>query len=178
VAALVAVGLVAAPLGGWPVYLRVSGNIHAVEPGEAYRAAQLSADDLKALIADKGIKTVLNLRGERPGTAWYEAEKAVAASAGARLVDIRLSDGRVPDDATLKRVVETLRGAEKPILIHCMAGADRTGLVAALYEATVRGAPPDEARRQLSFRYGHFPWIGKTGAMDRAFDRYVAAPMP
>jgi hypothetical protein len=33
------------------------------------------------------------------------------------------------------------------------------------------GASPSEARQQLSYRYGHFPW-GRTAAMLRFFDLY------
>jgi protein tyrosine phosphatase (PTP) superfamily phosphohydrolase (DUF442 family) len=175
---LVVLALVALPLGGWPLYLRLSGNIHAIVPGEAYRSAQLSPAALKALIAEEKIRTVINLRGARKGNPWYEAERAAVEGAGASLVDIRMSDARRPDPETLRQILDTLKAAPRPILIHCMAGADRTGLVAALYEAAVRGAPPDEARRQLSFRYGHFPWIGHTGAMDAALESYLSSPHP
>ncbi|MDB6454459.1 tyrosine-protein phosphatase [Falsirhodobacter sp. 20TX0035] len=47
-----------------------------------------------------------------------------------------------------------LRAAPKPVLIHCMSGADRTGLASALLLANLNH-DEDAAERQISFRYGH-----------------------
>jgi hypothetical protein len=69
------------------------------------------------------------------------------------------------------------------VLIHCEAGADRSGLAAALYKLIVAKSPhklivakspPEEASAQLSFRYGHFPWLrNSTAAMARTFERVL-----
>lgn len=168
------VGLVAAGMGFWAGYLQLSHNIHLVEPG-VYRSAQLQPDMLDSLIQMNHIKTVLNLRGAFPGEAWYEAEASAVRDAGATLVSLPLSANTEPDDALLARLIHVLRTAPRPILIHCIAGADRTGLASALVELLEEGKPADIADRQLSFRYGHFPWLtSRTGAMDRAFQRVVA----
>src|SRR5690625_301237 len=50
-------------------------------------------------------------------------------------------------------------------------GADRVGMMSALYLALHEGVPVAEARRQLSLRYGHFR-IAKTGVLDALFDAY------
>jgi hypothetical protein len=53
----------------------------------------------------------------------------------------------------------------------------RTGLAAALFELTVMHKPAEIASGQLSFRYGHFPWLmSETDAMDKAFWRVAAPP--
>jgi undecaprenyl-diphosphatase len=71
----------------------------------------------------------------------------------------------------LLHIVET---APKPVLIHCNAGADRTGLVAALYQVE-HGVAPAQAAKELSLHYGHFPYLwSKTDAMDRSFAVFVA----
>ena len=54
-----------------------------------------------------------------------------------------------------KQLVALLAKAEKPILIHCKSGADRSGLAAALYLAAVKKESQEEAGRQISFWYGH-----------------------
>jgi protein tyrosine/serine phosphatase len=61
--------------------------------------------------------------------------------------------------------------AEKPILIHCKAGSDRTGLAAALYLLTVNKPDEAAAEGQLSIRFGHFslPFLPEY-AMDRTFE--------
>ena len=158
---------------GWAGLLRVTGNVHEIEPG-VYRSGQLGADRLSAFVAGHGIKTVINLRGAHPGRPWYDAEAEAVRRAGADLVSLPLSASHEPDPATLAALVRDLEGARKPLLIHCEAGADRSGLAAALYERLVLGRPVDVAAGQLSFRYGHFPWLlSRTGAMDRAFARAV-----
>ena len=162
--------LIAAPLGGWAALLQLTGNIHTVERHLLYRSAQLDGDDLESLIRSRGIATVLNLRGAAPGQLWYVEELRATAAAGAEHLDLGMSASRGPDARTLERLIEILRNARKPQLVHCNGGADRSGLAAALYELLDANKPPTEAARQLSFRYGHFPWLtSRTGAMDQTF---------
>jgi protein tyrosine/serine phosphatase len=86
-----------------------------------------------------------------------------------------MSANREPNEALLTRLIETLRTVEMPVVIHCEGGADRTGLAAALYELLVMGRSAEVASAQLSFRYGHFPWLtSRTGAMDATFWRVAA----
>jgi protein tyrosine/serine phosphatase len=43
------------------------------------------------------------------------------------------------------------------LLIHCEAGADRTGLASVIYELQYEGKTLNESLKQLSFfSYGHF----------------------
>ena len=169
VAALMPV-LIAALMGGWAGLLQLNGNIHTVEPGVLYRSAQLDGPALEALIRRDRIATVLNLRGAAPGSLWYEREVAATAAAGAGHLDLGLSANRQPDGNTLAQLIEILRTAPKPLLIHCNSGADRSGLAAALFELLDAHKSPREAAEQLSFRYGHFPWLtSRTGAMDATY---------
>jgi protein tyrosine/serine phosphatase len=161
----------------WVLGLRLTGNVHEVDDTQVFRSAQLSPARLTELVKAKGIKTIINLRGEHPEDGWYRDEVSAGESLGLAYENLALSANHEPDDATLKRLVELIRNAKRPLLIHCEAGADRSGLASALYRLAVKGDPPDIAARQLSFRYGHFPWLWSgTGAMDRAFWRVVAAP--
>ncbi len=172
-----ALGLTVLCLGGWALGLRLSGNVHAVEENKLFRSAQLSSDHLKGLIRDKGIKTMINLRGANPQAPWYRDELEAATNLGVHYVSLPLSANEEPDDTTLKTLIDTMRQAVNPTLIHCEGGADRSGLASALYRLVVTGDTPEQAARQLSFRYGHFPWLtSRTGAMDRAFWRVVNAP--
>lgn len=162
--------LVAAAPVGWAAFLQLTGNVHIVEQHVLYRSAQLDGDDLEALIRNEGIATILNLRGAGPGQRWYVQEIQATAAAGARHLDLAMSANQQPDSRTLKRLIEILRTAPKPLLVHCSGGADRSGLAAAIYELLVANKSPTEAAQQLSFRYGHFPWLtSRTGAMDKAF---------
>ncbi|MCW2306434.1 tyrosine-protein phosphatase [Rhodobium gokarnense] len=174
--ALVALVVIVGPAAGYAGYLRVSGNIHAVEPGVVYRSGQLDAGQLKRLLDAKGIRSILNLRGAYPDAPWYEAEADVARRNGVSHLSIHISADKEPRLETLAAIEQALESAPKPLLIHCMGGADRTGLAAAIYEYAVAGKAAALADDQLSFAYGHFPWLwSRTGAMDRAFQRFVAS---
>ncbi|ORE97688.1 tyrosine-protein phosphatase [Aurantimonas sp. 22II-16-19i] len=166
--------LLVAPPATYAGYLSLSGNIHAVEPGVVYRSGQLDADQLQQLIDRTHIRSILNLRGANPGEAWYRDEELVAAENGVHSIPLGISANREPSMATLRQIAAAIRTAPKPLLIHCMGGADRSGLASAIYEYAVAGRSADAARGQLSFAYGHFPWLtSRTGAMDRAFERFV-----
>lgn len=172
------VGIIAALAGSWAGYLRLSGNFHTVEKGALYRSAQLSGPQLEERIKANGIRTVINLRGNNVGQSWYDAEMQVSQAAGVQHVDLALSAIRELNDDQLTRLTALLRDAPRPILVHCEGGADRSGIASALYKLKIANRPVDEAAAQLSFRYGHFPWLSKTVAMDRTFARLVAAEEP
>ena len=167
---VISLALVASPLVGWAAFLQLTGNVHTVETHVLYRSAQLDGDDLEGLIQNEGIATVLNLRGADPGQRWYVQELQATTAAGAQHLDLAMSANQQPNRKTLKRLMEILRTAPKPLLVHCNGGADRSGLAAAIYELLDANKSPAEAAQQLSFRYGHFPWLtSRTGAMDRTF---------
>ncbi len=162
--------VLAGSAGAWAGYLQSSGNFHVVEPGLAYRSNTLGTAQLKDVISANQIKTIINLRGGSTAEQWYRDEALVSDAMGVTMIDIPMSDSRVPETATLKTLVDALEGAPRPILIHCKAGADRTGLAAALFEYLVAGRSAEEAAAQLSLLYGHFPWYpSQTGAMDKTF---------
>ena len=166
--------LLVAPPATYAGYLSLSGNIHAVEPGVVYRSGQLDADQLQQLIDRAHIRSILNLRGANADQGWYRDEQLVAAANGVHSIPLGISANREPSMATLRQIEAAIRAAPKPLLIHCMGGADRSGLASAIYEYAVAGQSADAARGQLSLAYGHFPWLtSRTGAMDRAFERYV-----
>ncbi len=154
-------------LGG----LQLTGNFHEVHAGTLYRSAQPSADALADYVKLHGIKTVINLRGAHPGRNWYDSEIAASESLGITHVDFAMSD-RV--ELSFDRSMELLalmRDAEKPLLIHCKAGADRTGLASVLYLQQVAGVDEERAEWQLSPIYGHLN-IPLTGpyAMDETWE--------
>ena len=136
------------------------------------------------MIKEHGIKSILNLLGNRPDKAWYVDEIAVSKALGVEHHDYGISASEVVSASKLDEILKILRDAPKPILVHCNNGADRSGLVAAVYLAEIKGVVLDEAGGQLSLYYGHFPWLlSTTGAMDESFQIYVrrnfsASPAP
>jgi protein tyrosine phosphatase (PTP) superfamily phosphohydrolase (DUF442 family) len=153
------------------VRVYAGSNRHAVIPGKVYRCAQPTAGDIRDVVKQHGIRTVLNLRGLTPWDPWYQAEAAATHDLNVSQEDVTLSAQALPPPAELRRVVEVLDHTEYPVLIHCKQGADRTGLVSAVALLLFTDATPDEAKQQLWPRYGHWP-LGRTVAMDRFFDLY------
>ncbi len=163
-----------AGLGIYLAGLQLTGNIHTVEPGALYRSAQLGESALTDVIDDYHIKSVINLRGADPRASWYRSEIAVSQARGVVHYDLPMSANSLVDPSTMARISALLRSAPKPVLIHCQSGADRSGLVAALYEYAIAARPLEEAQEQLSLLYGHFPYLwSRTGAMDKSFETFV-----
>lgn len=173
-AALVAGGLLTGLVASYAGVIVYTGNFHAVDAGRFYRSAQLSRGELAKEVRAHGIKSIVNLRGAHPGQSWYDDEIAVSRAAGVVHYDYPLSANRTLAPVEISDIVRILRTAPMPILVHCKSGADRSGLVAALYRSTVEHQPPSEAAEELSLWYGHFPFLGsRTKAMDETFLTFV-----
>ena len=171
---IVAVGLTAGSCGAYWGAIQYQGNFHAVKEGAFYRSAQLSNDELQRTIREHKIRSVLNLRGAHPGQAWYDEELAVSQSLGVAHYDYSLSAHRFVTGQQISEVLGILRDAPKPLLVHCKSGADRTGLVSALYRLAEEGENANQADRELSLYYGHFPYLAsRSKAMDDSFWAFV-----
>ena len=152
-----------------------TGNFHEIVPGEFYRSAQPSGKDLERYVKDYGIKTVINLRGGNKSDDWYREEVATSARLGINLIDFRMKAAHELTDEQALALIKLMKHAPKPLLIHCRAGADRSGLAAALYMASVKKSAESDAENQLSLRYGHLPafpfWWTDAQAMRRTLER-------
>jgi protein tyrosine/serine phosphatase len=133
-AILLSVGL---PLGGYALYIIATGNFHEVATGQVFRSAQLNKEQLTGAIQTHGIRSVLNLRGKNVGKSWYDDEIAVCEQDGIIHYDVPLSAGKDVSLETMDALVTILKKAPKPLLIHCLNGADRAAFGAALYHLAV-----------------------------------------
>ncbi len=148
----------------------VYNNRHRIS-AEVWRSAQPAPHHI-GWFAARGVKTVINLRGEQSlGTRLLE-ERACARHK-VRLVDLKLRSRAAPTREELFAMRDALNGAAFPILVHCKSGADRAGLMSVIVTHVLDGAPIEIARRQLGLRYGHIRQA-ETGVLDAVFDRYVA----
>jgi protein tyrosine/serine phosphatase len=147
-------------------------NFHEVIPNELYRSAQLDAEDIKHHVEKKAIRSILNLRGAHEGQVWYDEEVAETERLGISHIDFKMSATEELSTEQALALIEVMRKAPKPMLIHCRSGADRTGLAAAFYVAAVAKLGEESAERQLWIHYGHLPfYFNGSYAMDRTFER-------
>jgi hypothetical protein len=146
-------------------------NVHTVVPGRVYRTAQLTPERLQTFIADKQIKTVVNLRGVCSNMAWYLGECRTTHAANANQEDITFSAKRLPAPAEMRRLIEVLDHTAYPIVFHCHRGADRTGMASTVAKLLLTTDDLATARRQLWPRYGHLA-VGRTAVLDAFFDYY------
>lgn len=150
-----------------------SNNFYTVTPGVLYRSKQLTDQEFYHFIKKHGIRTVINLRGKFTDARWYRSEIAVMKKYGLTHLDFKLSATDIVAPEKLDSIISLCMASPKPLLVHCKAGADRTGLFCAAWKLSVEGRPPAEALRQLSIIFGHLPLpMNPTDAMDKSFHAY------
>lgn len=150
----------------WGVYLFGWANFHQLDKN-AYRSAQMFDYNLEYFLKEYQIKSILNLRGAHPERKHYQDEIRIAQELNVLHYNYEMQSYNELNSSRINALLEILKEAPKPLLIHCRSGADRTGLVSALYMLQ-NGAPFDEAKKHLSYRYGHILLFHpKTVAMDK-----------
>ena len=99
-----------------------------------------------------GIKTVLNLRR-------LKEDHKKAKHTTLHLEQLRLKSSEI-DEQDIITALRILKEAEKPVLIHCWHGSDRTGVISAAYRIVIEHWPKEKAIaefRQREFGY-HENW--------------------
>lgn len=144
-------------------------NFDQVDDG-VYRSNQPDVRRYRAL-QEFGIKSILNLRGEKPQP-FYEVIEKSCTALGLNLYTVNdLRAHRAPLPERMIEVLDILNTVERPILMHCKSGADRTGLASMIYLMDRYGLSVEDTREQLSAKYVHFRW-SKTGILDLMMDEY------
>lgn len=127
---------------GWAQPLEVAGlpNLHKVSDS-VYRGAEPTADGIQQL-KKLGIRTVIDLRDSgspddlrgtgmsyvrMPTTAWQPDDKAVLL-----FLQVATDAGRAP------------------VFVHCQRGADRTGMMSAIYRVAVQGWSKEQAIEEMT----------------------------
>ncbi len=117
----------------------------AVEEGRIYRSGQLSSTLVRKTLARHQIKVIVDLTGEIPHDRDQEAEKKAAEELGIELLRLPLlgdGTGDIHRYAEAVAAIVEAKRQDKPVLVHCAAGAQRVGGVIACYQLLVEGRPP------------------------------------
>lgn len=112
-----------------------------------YRSSQPSGADLRLLQERYGLRSIVKLNRGRDD-----------APAGVPVFHFPLDPEQTPSPKKVRAILDAIDQAEKPVLIHCTYGEDRTGLVVALYRLR-HGASVPEAYTDM-MRRGFHPYIG------------------
>jgi len=137
-----AAGLVAVVAAGatllWLEQRGIPKRFGVVEEGRLYRCGDIVPSELEHVTRTYGLRTVLSLLN--PDVPESIAERDAAQRLGLRWINVPLpGDGAsTPEQRTqIKAVLLDPRAA--PILVHCAAGANRTGLAVGIYRLHQNG---------------------------------------
>jgi protein tyrosine/serine phosphatase len=124
-----------------PIELEGVPNLHRITP-MLYRSEQPNALGMRNL-EKLGIRTVINLR------AFNDDEEEVRGTS-LRTERTKILTWRV-DDKHVIEVMSMLKKTENgPFLIHCQHGADRTGLMSAMYRMLEQNWSAEDALKELT----------------------------
>ncbi|KVM67447.1 protein-tyrosine-phosphatase [Burkholderia ubonensis] len=116
-------------------------NLHRITPS-LYRSALLSREDVPEL-QKLGIRKVISFRA-------FHSDERILAGTQITMQRIPINTWYIRDE-DMVAALRALRDANRdgPVLIHCQHGADRTGLVSALYRMVYQGWTREQALDEL-----------------------------
>jgi protein tyrosine phosphatase (PTP) superfamily phosphohydrolase (DUF442 family) len=126
----------------WAAPVEQSANLFRITPS-LYRSAQFAPKDL-ALLKSLGIRTVVSLRN-------FHDDDGLLRGSGVKIQRVGINTWSVGDKQVIA-ALKSIKAAEKdgPVLLHCLHGADRTGLVSAMYRILYQDWTKDQALQELT----------------------------
>jgi protein tyrosine/serine phosphatase len=126
------------------------------------RGGQPSPEGIQAL-ADMGVRTVISLRWRRRH---IDGERQQVTALGMKYINISLNYLFLPREDYIQSFLNILDNADnRPIFVHCLHGADRTGLLLAIFRITRQGWNVEDAYKEMKFcgyhrfRVRNLKWI-------------------
>lgn len=115
-----------------------------------YRSAQPSKKEFKTLELN-GLRSVLNLRKNKNDSA--------KARGTTLLLEHQPLKTKMIDQQDIIAALRYLKNAEKPVLVHCWHGSDRTGVTVAAYRIVFEDWSKEDAIAEMRDGYGyHEKW--------------------
>ena len=141
---LTAVGVGAPLMLAVCVYVKwcvVDGKLATITPGSVYQSAAFDADELVDVCRRYGIRSVIDLRDNRPAL----VAANIAAAREADLQHIHLPTGTYPTADFVDSFLTQIAAAERPVLVHCQHGEGRSVLMCALHRIQNEGWTNEQA---------------------------------
>lgn len=147
---------------GW---IRAIYDNYFVVDEKLHRSSHPSYSTLKKA-ASLGITQVISLR--HPGKISYQLlEEIWTDRLGLKFISYSMSASDISDPSTYLNILDQINNNRGKTLIHCKSGADRSGLVSALYLLNQSVPQIQKSLRMLNWKFGHFG-LGKK-AINRKF---------
>jgi protein tyrosine/serine phosphatase len=159
--ATISLGLIGA-ICAWEGFVKdifIPKKFGVVEPGQIYRSGKISPFLIKKILTKYDIKGIITLSGDSPSSSPDTAEKKAAKELGVERLIFSLPGDGVGDVNDYARIVAAIcqfQKEGKPVLVHCAAGAHRTGGIIAAYRLIVQGKDADSVLAEM-VHYGFNP---------------------
>jgi len=126
----------------WAIPIELAGvrNFHKINDN-LYRSEQPSKQGMINL-KKMGIKTVINLRA-------FHSDKDALKDTALLNKELSVKTWHIEDEDVIKVLKMIRQKVNGPFLIHCQHGADRTGLMSAMYRIVEQGWSKDEAIKEM-----------------------------
>jgi protein tyrosine phosphatase (PTP) superfamily phosphohydrolase (DUF442 family) len=126
-----------------------ASNLAQISPG-LFRSAQPTREGFERL-AKMGVRTVVNLRA-------FHSDRELLTGLGMGYVHIPFEPWSPKQEHVVRFLQVVGDPRNRPVLVHCQHGADRTGTMVALYRVHEQGWRMNEAMQELP-RFGfHSIW--------------------
>lgn len=134
-------------------YLRLPRRFAEVEPRALYRGGMPTADNIRNLKEEAGIRTVVNLTDEK-NTPEEKQMLQTVSRLGIRFFRVKMPGDGVADFASLDMAADALANKENwPVFFHCAAGKQRSNAALAAYRLKYCGYTLDKVYNELTTKY-------------------------
>ncbi len=137
----------------------VPKNLGVVEAGKIFRSGQLHRALVRETLTKNHVQVVIDLTHDDPENMNQQAEQAAIRDLGLEGLRFPMNGNGTGEIDQVAGAVAALTTAEhegKPVLVHCAAGAQRTGCVVATYRLLVKGDSPSDVLTEME-QYGWRP---------------------
>lgn len=123
-----------------------------VEEGRLYRSGEITLAELAKVKQDYGVRTVLSLLNPQAPEA--QVQRQAVEQLGLRWINVPLPGNGASTPAQREHMKQVLLDDSLgPMLVHCSAGTNRTGLAVGMYRLHRQGWSLPEVMREMA-RYG------------------------
>jgi protein tyrosine/serine phosphatase len=130
-----------------------------VAAGKIYRSGQLHRALVRETLTHNHIQVVIDLTHDDPHNINQQAEQTAIRELGLQGLRFPMNGNGTGEIEQVAKAVAALAAAEhdgKPALVHCAAGAQRTGCVVATYRLLVKQDSPTDVLTEME-QYGWRP---------------------